>query len=58
MLSENLIYNDPDYKAIPNEFLSRDEVYSEAVRKGSLALSKKDGLSALDSGKYDKLYNE
>jgi len=54
---ENLVYNDVDYQSVPHEFLSRDELHSEEVRKSSLGLIKRDALNKeLESGKHYRLY--
>ena len=58
LLLERAIFDDPAYQSVPDEFLSRDEVYSESVRKSALAFLKRDEIKhLLESQKNIRLYN-
>ncbi|XP_078483319.1 peroxisomal acyl-coenzyme A oxidase 1-like isoform X2 [Ciona intestinalis] len=44
---EELVRNDPDYKSLPFDFLSREAQYEEGVRRSTIAVAKKDQLDSL-----------
>ena len=47
MFSESFVYNDPAFQSKPLEFMSRDEIYTEGLRRTTTSVLRKDELGDL-----------
>nr|CAB3219768.1 peroxisomal acyl-coenzyme A oxidase 1 [Phallusia mammillata] len=55
---EDAVFNDPDYKSIPLNFMSREEQYEEGIRRSAIAVTKKEALGDLIENHNDLIsYN-